>query len=194
MDSQRNLKKKRKKKRNNFINNIFLRQGDVKRIIQHFHFTTWPDFGVPNPPQTLARFVRAFREKVRPDQRPIVVHCSAGVGRSGTFITLDRILQQILVSKYVDIFGIVWAMRKERVWMVQTEQQYICIHQCLLAVLEGQDMTGPPREIHDNQGFEGEFPSSKWSLSEFGNFERLALCEMNRDVRVLKMFGRSFLT
>ncbi|XP_029043043.1 tyrosine-protein phosphatase 10D isoform X3 [Osmia bicornis bicornis] len=142
------------------ITEFMLCRGDVKRVIQHFHFTTWPDFGVPSPPQTLARFVRAFRERVRPDQRPIVVHCSAGVGRSGTFITLDRILQQILVSKYVDIFGIVWAMRKERVWMVQTEQQYICIHQCLLAVLEGQDMTGPPREIHDNQGFEGKNRSS----------------------------------
>lgn len=138
------------------ITEFMLCRGDVKRVIQHFHFTTWPDFGVPSPPQTLARFVRAFRERVRPDQRPIVVHCSAGVGRSGTFITLDRILQQILVSKYVDIFGIVWAMRKERVWMVQTEQQYICIHQCLLAVLEGQDTTGPPREIHDNQGFEDD--------------------------------------
>ena len=87
-------------------------QGEQQRIIRHFHFTTWPDFGVPNPPQTLARFVRAFRERVGPDQRPIVVHCSAGVGRSGTFITLDRILQQIQVSDYVDIFGIVWAMRK----------------------------------------------------------------------------------
>ncbi|XP_076291656.1 protein tyrosine phosphatase 10D isoform X2 [Lasioglossum baleicum] len=138
------------------ITEFMLCRGEVNRVIQHFHFTTWPDFGVPSPPQTLARFVRAFREKVRSDQRPIVVHCSAGVGRSGTFITLDRILQQILVSKHVDIFGIVWAMRKERVWMVQTEQQYICIHQCLLAVLEGQDMTGPPREIHDNQGFEGK--------------------------------------
>ncbi|KAL0121824.1 hypothetical protein PUN28_006942 [Cardiocondyla obscurior] len=142
------------------ITELMLCRGDVKRVIQHFHFTTWPDFGVPSPPQTLARFVRAFRERVRPDQRPIVVHCSAGVGRSGTFITLDRILQQILVSKYVDIFGIVYAMRKERVWMVQTEQQYICIHQCLLAVLEGQDTTGPPREIHDNQGFEGKNRSS----------------------------------
>ncbi|XP_011298900.1 tyrosine-protein phosphatase 10D isoform X2 [Fopius arisanus] len=139
------------------ITEFMLCRGDVKRVIQHFHFTTWPDFGVPSPPQTLARFVRAFRERVRPDQRPIVVHCSAGVGRSGTFITLDRILQQIQVSDYVDIFGIVWVMRKERVWMVQTEQQYICIHQCLLAVLEGQDtLTGPPREIHDNQGFEDD--------------------------------------
>lgn len=47
-----------------------------------------------------------------PETRPIVVHCSAGVGRSGTFITLDRILQQIQVADYVDIFGIVYFMRK----------------------------------------------------------------------------------
>lgn len=134
------------------ITEFMMTRGDQQRILRHFHFTTWPDFGVPNPPQTLARFVRAFRERVGPDQRPIVVHCSAGVGRSGTFITLDRILQQIQVSDYVDIFGIVWAMRKERVWMVQTEQQYICVHQCLLVVLEGQE--GTEREIHDNQGYE----------------------------------------
>ena len=50
-------------------------KGDVKRVIRHFHFTTWPDFGVPNPPQTLIRFVRAFRERISPEQRPIVVHC-----------------------------------------------------------------------------------------------------------------------
>lgn len=43
----------------------------------------------------------------------------------------------------------------ERVWMVQTEQQYICIHQCLMAVLEGKENSGPQREIHDNQGYEG---------------------------------------
>jgi len=58
------------------------------------------------------RFVRAFRDRIGAEQRPIVVHCSAGVGRSGTFITLDRILQQINTSDYVDIFGIVYAMRK----------------------------------------------------------------------------------
>ena len=70
-------------------------RGDTVRTIRHFHFTTWPDFGVPEPPQTLVRFVRAFRERVTPEQRPVVVHCSAGVGRSGTFIALDRILQVI---------------------------------------------------------------------------------------------------
>jgi len=131
-------------------------RGDAVRSIRHFHFTTWPDFGVPEPPQTLVRFVRAFRERVTPEQRPVVVHCSAGVGRSGTFIALDRILQTILRSDVVDIFGIVYEMRKERVWMVQTEQQYICIHQCLLAVLEGRENDPPMHEMHDNEGFEDD--------------------------------------
>ena len=72
-------------------------RGGTVRTIQHFQFTTWPDHGVPERPQTLVRFVRAFREKVTPEQRPVVVHCSAGVGRSGTFIALDRILQVIKV-------------------------------------------------------------------------------------------------
>ncbi|XP_073996604.1 protein tyrosine phosphatase 10D isoform X2 [Rhodnius prolixus] len=139
------------------ITEFIMARGDTQRVIRHFHFTTWPDFGVPNPPTTLVRFVRAFRERISPEQRPIVVHCSAGVGRSGTFIALDRILQSLNHgTDHVDIFGIVWAMRKERVWMVQTEQQYICIHQCLLAVLEGEDNQTPPREIHHNQGFEGK--------------------------------------
>ncbi len=78
--------------------------------------------------------------------RPLVVHCSAGVGRSGTFIALDKLLQQvncricgesvfynirihvfsqIEYQDVVDIYGIVYEMRRERVWMVQTEQQYI---------------------------------------------------------------------
>lgn len=53
----------------------------------------------------------------------------------------------------------------ERVWMVQTEQQYICIHQCLLAVLEGKENIGqPPREIHDNQGYEGRNDDCDYSL------------------------------
>lgn len=138
------------------ISEFIMCRGDQQRMIRHFHFTTWPDFGVPNPPQTLIRFVRSFRERIGPDQRPIVVHCSAGVGRSGTFIALDRILQSIKHSDIVDIFGIVYAMRKERVWMVQTEQQYICIHQCLLAVLQGQENQAAIREIHHNQGYEDD--------------------------------------
>ena len=75
------------------ISEFRMMRGDSVRKIKHFHFTTWPDFGVPEPLQTLVRFVRAYRQHLTPDQTPVVVHCSAGVGRSGTFIALDRILQ-----------------------------------------------------------------------------------------------------
>lgn len=75
----------------------YLIQGESSRIIRHFHFNTWPDFGVPDPPTTLIRFVRSFRDRVSTDHKPIVVHCSAGVGRSGTFIALDRLIQQMQV-------------------------------------------------------------------------------------------------
>ncbi|XP_030379316.1 tyrosine-protein phosphatase 10D [Scaptodrosophila lebanonensis] len=139
------------------ISEFMVSRNCESRIIRHFHFTTWPDFGVPEPPASLVRFVRAFREVIGTDMRPIIVHCSAGVGRSGTFIALDRILQHINKSDYVDIFGIVFAMRKERVFMVQTEQQYVCIHQCLLAVLEGTDhILADSHELHGNDGYEGE--------------------------------------
>ncbi|KAH8315066.1 hypothetical protein KR059_006004, partial [Drosophila kikkawai] len=137
------------------ISEFMVSRNCESRIMRHFHFTTWPDFGVPEPPQSLVRFVRAFRDVVGTDSRPIIVHCSAGVGRSGTFIALDRILQHIHKSDYVDIFGIVFAMRKERVVMVQTEQQYVCIHQCLLAVLEGKEhLLADSLELHANDGYE----------------------------------------
>ena len=69
--------------------------------------------------------------------------CSAGVGRSGTMIALDRILQGIRKYDVVDIFGIVYEMRKERVWMVQTEQQYICIHQVRSKPMLSADTLSP---------------------------------------------------
>ncbi|XP_060800520.1 tyrosine-protein phosphatase 10D isoform X3 [Amyelois transitella] len=144
------------------ITELMVCRGNEQRVVKHFHFTTWPDFGVPDPPTTLARFVMSFRERcpARADCRPVVVHCSAGVGRSGTFITLDRALQQLAArADELDIFGMVHAMRRERVWMVQTEQQYICIHQCVVAVLEGQDLAPAHNHNHNhhhNPAFEDD--------------------------------------
>lgn len=110
------------------LTHLVLVQGDQYRVVRHFHFTTWPDFGVPEPPNTLVKFVRSFRERCLPDSnKPIIVHCSAGVGRSGTFIALDRLIQQIQKYDTVDIFGIVYEMRKERVWMVQNEVSVVWV-------------------------------------------------------------------
>uniref|UniRef100_A0A915PPH0 protein-tyrosine-phosphatase n=1 Tax=Setaria digitata TaxID=48799 RepID=A0A915PPH0_9BILA len=112
--------------------------GALPRTVKHLHYMAWPDFGVPEFAAGLVHFVRLFRTRLPPssDNKPTIVHCSAGVGRSGTFIALDRLMQCISRNLPLDVFGIVYEMRLDRCHMVQNEQQYIFIHHCLLYVLE----------------------------------------------------------
>uniref|UniRef100_A0A8C9G5B3 protein-tyrosine-phosphatase n=1 Tax=Pavo cristatus TaxID=9049 RepID=A0A8C9G5B3_PAVCR len=101
-------------------------QLDPTRLIRHFHYTVWPDHGVPETTQSLIQFVRTVRDYINrtPDTGPTVVHCSAGVGRTGTFIALDRILQQLDSKDTVDIYAAVHDLRLHRVHMVQTEVSF----------------------------------------------------------------------
>ena len=93
----------------------------MERVLRQFHFTIWPDHGVPDEPSPLLHFVRAVMKSNSPNAGPMVVHCSAGVGRTGTFITLHTELQRIEKEGRVDIFNTVQGMRKRRCFMVQTE-------------------------------------------------------------------------
>ncbi|XP_061524236.1 receptor-type tyrosine-protein phosphatase beta isoform X2 [Phycodurus eques] len=107
------------------------------RVIRHFHFTVWPDHGVPDTTRSLVQFVRTVRDFVdrSAGAGPAVVHCSAGVGRTGTFIALDRLLQQLDAKGIVDVYGCVFDLRLHRQHMVQTECQYAFLHQCVRDVL-----------------------------------------------------------
>ncbi|GAB1597278.1 tyrosine-protein phosphatase 10D-like isoform X2 [Argonauta hians] len=107
------------------------------RHLLHFHFTSWPDFGVPSSPQSLVIFVRLVRKKLK-NIGPIVVHCSAGVGRTGTYIAVDHSLQDLEENKEVDILRVVRDLRGFRCQMVQTEGQYIFIHRCILFAIKQQ--------------------------------------------------------
>ncbi|GMT15485.1 hypothetical protein PFISCL1PPCAC_6782, partial [Pristionchus fissidentatus] len=93
------------------------------RTLTHMHYQAWPDFGVPDHPHGILRLARLFRRKLPHDaqNKPVVVHCSAGVGRSGTFMALDRLLYDLAVGRPLDIFGTVRDMRMERTMMVQNE-------------------------------------------------------------------------
>jgi len=97
--------------------------GQSPRTVHHLHYQAWPDFGVPDHPAGIVHFARLFRNKLPPSpaNTPIIVHCSAGVGRSGTFIALDRLMQHIECGKAIDVFGTVYEMRLERCHMVQNE-------------------------------------------------------------------------
>uniref|UniRef100_A0A1A8KB70 protein-tyrosine-phosphatase n=1 Tax=Nothobranchius kuhntae TaxID=321403 RepID=A0A1A8KB70_NOTKU len=103
-----------------------------KREVQQFQFLGWPDHGVPEYPTTTLAFLQKVRACNPPDAGPIIVHCSAGVGRTGCFIVIDAMLERMKHEKSVDIYGHVTCMRAQRNYMVQTEDQYIFIHEALL--------------------------------------------------------------
>ncbi|KAM7415227.1 hypothetical protein PAMA_019850 [Pampus argenteus] len=112
------------------------------RLVRQFHYTVWPDHGVPETTQSLIQFVRTVRDYVNrtPGSGPTVVHCSAGVGRTGTFIVLDRVLQQLDTKDSLDIYGSVFDLRLHRSHMVQTECQYAYLHQCVRDVLRARKL------------------------------------------------------
>ncbi|XP_073694111.1 receptor-type tyrosine-protein phosphatase O isoform X1 [Garra rufa] len=116
------------------IRNFRLGYADESQDVLHFNYTSWPDHGVPtvNAIESILQFVQIVRQQVNRTKGPIVVHCSAGVGRTGTFIALDRLMQHIQEHEYVDVLGLVSDMRSHRLSMVQTEEQYVFIHQCVL--------------------------------------------------------------
>ncbi|XP_069084560.1 receptor-type tyrosine-protein phosphatase O isoform X2 [Pleurodeles waltl] len=107
--------------------------GEVQDVM-HFNYTAWPDHGVPttNAAESILQFVHMIRQQATKIKGPITVHCSAGVGRTGTFIALDRLMQHIRDHEFVDILGLVGELRSHRMSMVQTEEQYVFIHQCVL--------------------------------------------------------------
>ncbi|KTF96035.1 hypothetical protein cypCar_00024369 [Cyprinus carpio] len=102
---------------------ILLVKTAESRYVRQFHFTAWPDHGVPQTTEVLIDFRHLVREHMEQYSRhsPTVVHCSAGVGRTGTFIAIDHLIFQIERDSIVDIYGIVNDMRMHRPLMVQTE-------------------------------------------------------------------------
>ncbi|XP_006942926.4 receptor-type tyrosine-protein phosphatase V-like isoform X1 [Felis catus] len=119
-----------------------------QRRVKQLQFTTWPDHSVPEAPDSLLSFVELVREQARATQGtgPILVHCSAGVGRTGTFVALSRLLQQLEEEQAVDVFNAVYALRLYRPLMIQTPTQYIFLHNCLLNKILGAPSDTPEAE------------------------------------------------
>ncbi|XP_061060848.1 phosphatidylinositol phosphatase PTPRQ isoform X1 [Eubalaena glacialis] len=118
------------------------RHGDCMTIRQ-CNFTAWPEHGVPENSAPLVHFVKLVRASRAHDTTPMVVHCSAGVGRTGVFIALDHLTQHINDHDFVDIYGLVAELRSERMCMVQNLAQYIFLHQCVLDLLSSKGSNQP---------------------------------------------------
>ncbi|XP_035699732.1 receptor-type tyrosine-protein phosphatase alpha-like [Branchiostoma floridae] len=102
------------------------------RAVTHFHFTSWPDHGVPQSPLGMMKFIRRVKTSNPRGRGPIVVHCSAGVGRTGTFIAIEAMQEMMAAEGRVDVHGFIGQMRHNRHSMVQTVDQYVFIYRALL--------------------------------------------------------------
>ncbi|KAK2523744.1 hypothetical protein Q9966_012038 [Columba livia] len=118
------------------------RHGDCM-MVRQCNFTSWPEHGVPETTAPIIHFVKLIRASRAHDNTPMVVHCSAGVGRTGVYIALDHLTQHINDHDFVDIYGLVAELRSERMCMVQNLAQYIFLHQCVLDLLASKGSSQP---------------------------------------------------
>ncbi|XP_074732835.1 receptor-type tyrosine-protein phosphatase C isoform X6 [Strix uralensis] len=149
------------------------RERTAGRDVTHIQFTSWPDHGVPEDPHLLLKLRRRVNALSNFFSGPIVVHCSAGVGRTGTYIGIDAMLEGLDAEGRVDVYGYVVKLRRQRCLMVQVESQYILIHQALVEYNQYGETEVSLSELHSYlNNLKRKDPPSDPSLLE-AEFQRL---------------------
>lgn len=118
-----------------------------ERDVLHFHYTAWPDHGTPTTANHILAFVQKSSQSSRDTDGPIVIHCSAGVGRTGTYIVIDAMLKQMQSIGKLDIDGYLAYIRTQRNFLIQTLEQYVFVHDVLAEAVSRRMVVQPPPEI-----------------------------------------------
>ena len=118
---------------------FILRVNRQIRMITHLQFTSWPDHGVPNGCRELLNFYYKIKSLDKLTTGPWVLHCSAGIGRTGSLIAIDYLLEQAAKDSIIDVYKCISHMRLNRIQMVQTVDQYRFIYQAVLEALTNGD-------------------------------------------------------
>ena len=113
---------------------------DTRSVIQ-FHFVVWPDHGVPIFSSSLLSFINHTKEYHIPGKQeaPLLIHCSAGVGRTGTFIVLDYFIEHLKENDKINVYRMVAQLREARCLMVQTKDQFMFIHDAIQDLITCKD-------------------------------------------------------
>ncbi|XP_055799698.1 receptor-type tyrosine-protein phosphatase C isoform X2 [Salvelinus fontinalis] len=149
------------------------REKNAEREVTHIQFTSWPDHGVPGEPHLLLKLRRRVNAFKNLFSGPIVIHCSAGVGRTGTYMGIDAMMEGLEAEGRVDIYGYVVKLRRQRCLMVQVEAQYILIHQALIEHNQFGETEISLAELHPTLGtLKQRDPGNEPTLLE-AEFQRL---------------------
>ena len=120
------------------------------RTIYHAHYLKWPDHGIPIGTEDALLFLEKveYYKQLTKTKSPVLLHCSAGIGRTGTFCSIDIGIKQYLNEKIIDIPTTVIKMRHERAGSVQTEDQYLFVHLALMDFIKRQQQTNREKINH----------------------------------------------
>lgn len=161
------------------------KQFPSEKFVYQYHYTNWPDHGTPDHPLPVLDFVRKSSAANPQDSGPIVVHCSAGVGRTGTYIVLDAMLKQIEHRRLLNIFGFLRHIRTQRNFLVQTEEQYIFLHDALVEAIASCETNLTIDQIAD-RGMDGEYLSEQFKLITSFAPKEIHMTSATKQVNVVK--------
>ncbi|CAD7082783.1 unnamed protein product [Hermetia illucens] len=121
---------------------------EERRQITQYHYLVWKDFMAPEHPHGIIKFIRQINAVYSVQRGPILVHCSAGVGRTGTLVALDSLTQQLEEEGQVSIFNTVCDLRHQRNFLVQSLKQYIFLYRALLDIAQFGNTELPARGLN----------------------------------------------
>ncbi|XP_041426759.1 receptor-type tyrosine-protein phosphatase T-like isoform X2 [Xenopus laevis] len=109
--------------------------GSAQRTVEQLHYLQWPDHGVPSKSAGLLQLIEQMNKCKLPGSGPVIVHCSAGIGRTGTLLALDILLKRARAEGKVNVYDCTFQMRRRRLNMVQNQGQYLFLYDVLLETI-----------------------------------------------------------
>ncbi|XP_061180791.1 receptor-type tyrosine-protein phosphatase mu-like [Saccostrea echinata] len=167
---------------------VYKKKVTGSRTVVQYHFIRWPDHGTPNP-LNLIVFHRHFRHKIMPSHHPILVHCSAGIGRTGTFIAFDVLSRYGKDEGKVNVIEYVKAMRKDRMTMIQNVNQYVFLYHVLYEFFRRKTHYKKREKFLSQYGDMNKADNQKQITNEFNELISLKPRNVAQDFKSGKAFS-----